>query len=190
VEDSDFATAVVAWANGRTVACAESCTAGRLSQAFAAVDGALAWFRGGIVAYQAPVKRALLAVTETSVLSEAAAAEMAVGVAALLSADVTVATSGVIGGDPQDGVAPGTVFIATSVDGTVVTRTHHLEGEPQHILDAAVRQALRDLLLDVGAVAGEAPPQEDRWAQAGPKGHSGGASSKDQSGRFRAWRSS
>jgi nicotinamide-nucleotide amidase len=149
VDDVDFASAVAVWLGDRTVACAESCTAGRISQSFAAVDGAEAFFRGGLVAYQVPVKRALLGVTEGSVLTEMAAGQMAAGAARLLSADVTVATSGLLGGEAQDGVSPGTVFIATSVDGSVVTRTHHFEGVPEHVLDAAVRQALCDLLVDV-----------------------------------------
>ena len=153
MDDVDLASAVVAWLAGRTVACAESCTTGRLSQALAAVDGAQAWFRGGLVAYQVPVKRALLGVTETSVLNETAAGQMAAGAAALLGADVTVATTGLVGGDAQDGVPPGTVFIATNVDGAVTARTHHFDAEPSEVLDAAVRQALCDLLLDVAAVA-------------------------------------
>jgi nicotinamide-nucleotide amidase len=149
VEDADIADAVVARLGHRTLGCAESCTVGRLSQAFAAVDDAESWFRGGIVAYQVEVKRALLGVTEPSVLNEEAAARMATGAAALLAADVTVSTTGLLGGQPRDGIAPGTVFIATSVDGVVTTRTHHFDLGPEDVLDAAVRQALCDLLLDV-----------------------------------------
>jgi nicotinamide-nucleotide amidase len=172
------------------VACAESCTAGRLIQSFAAVGGAEEWFRGGLVAYQVPVKRSLLGVTEVSVLNEAAAKQMASGVASLLSAEVTVATSGVVGDEPQDGVTPGTVFIATFVDGSVTSRTHHFDGESREVLDAAVRQALCDLLVDVGALAGAAPPRARSGPIGGGPDHSGDASSNDQSGRFRAWRSS
>jgi nicotinamide-nucleotide amidase len=169
VDDADFAAAVVARLGSRTVACAESCTAGKLSQAFAAVGGAEKWFRGGLVAYQVPVKRSLLGVTEASVLNEAAAEEMAVGVASLLCADITVSTSGLIGGDSQDGVAPGTVFIATFVDGAVASRAHHFDGEPQEVLDAVVRQALCDLLLDVGAQAGDLASGESSQGSDGAK---------------------
>jgi nicotinamide-nucleotide amidase len=167
VDDADFAAAVVAWLGSRTLACAESCTAGKLSQVFAAVGGAEEWFRGGLVAYQVPVKRSLLGVTETSVLNETAAEEMAVGVASLLRADVTVSTSGLVGGERQDGVAPGTVFIATFVDGAVTSRAHHFEGEPQEVVDAVVRQALCDLLLDVGAQAGDAASGESSQGSGG-----------------------
>ena len=181
MEDADFAAAVVAWLGSRTVACAESCTAGRLSLAFAAVGGAERWFRGGLVAYQVPVKRALLGVTEPSVLNEAAAQEMAAGAASLLSADVTVATSGVVGGEPQDGVAPGTVFIATSVDGTVTAHTHRFEGEAEQVMDAAVRQALVDLLVDVGAAANGASAQEGAQGSGGPSSSTWTADSSAES---------
>ncbi|RPI07691.1 MAG: CinA family protein, partial [Actinobacteria bacterium] len=118
VSRSATAGLVASALGGRAVASAESCTAGRICEALATVTGASDWFRGGVVAYQEPVKRALLDVEAASVLSEQAAAEMATGVAELLEADVSVATTGVAGDEPVDGVAPGTVFIATCVGGS------------------------------------------------------------------------
>ena len=149
MNDCELASAVAARLGNRTLACAESCTAGRLSQTFVEVDGAEAWFRGGVVAYQVPVKRSLLGVTELSVLGEAAVAQMAAGAAELFSAEVTISTSGVLGGEPKDGVDPGTVFVATCVEGSVTSRTHHFDGTSDEMLDAAVRQALYDLLSAV-----------------------------------------
>jgi len=149
MQDQDVAAAVVAQLRGRSVATAESCTAGRLSQAFAAVGDAERWFRGGVVAYQPDVKHGLLSVASSAVLSEAAAAEMAAGVAHLLSADVGVATTGLVGDEPSDGVAPGTIFVATSVDGNLHARTHCFDGDAQLVVTSAVRQALADLLVDL-----------------------------------------
>ena len=40
---------------------------------------------------------------------------------AVLDANVTVSVTGAAGPEPQDGMSPGTVFIATYVDGTVAT---------------------------------------------------------------------
>jgi nicotinamide-nucleotide amidase len=157
MNDEDFAAAVVAQLGGRSVATAESCTAGRLSQAFAAVGNAQRWFRGGVVAYQPDVKHAVLSVASPSVLSEAAAAEMAVGVARLLSADVAVATTGLVGDEAEDGVAPGTIFVATSVDGAVRTHRHHFDGEARSVVTAAVRQALADLLVDLASAPTSLP---------------------------------
>ena len=138
----------------RTVACAESCTAGRVSAVFAGVEGAADWFRGALVAYQVPVKRALLGVEAESVLCEQAAAEMAIGVAELLDASVAVATTGVAGDEPEDGVEPGTVFFATYVDGRVQVATHRFDGSPESVCDAARNCALGMLRHHLGEVVG------------------------------------
>ena len=110
----DLAHDVARQLDGRSVACAESLTAGRVASALAMVDGAVDFLRGGVVAYQPAVKASLLGVTADSVLSLAAAEQMARGAARLLEADVAVATTGLAGGEPQDGVDVGTVFIAAS----------------------------------------------------------------------------
>jgi PncC family amidohydrolase len=62
-------------------------------------------------------------VPEGPVVSEAAASAMAEGATRVLASDVSIAVTGVAGPDPQDGEEPGTVFMATLVDGEVqVTR--------------------------------------------------------------------
>lgn len=128
--------------HGRTVAVAESCTAGRISVQIAAEDGASAFFLGGVSAYHERTKRSLLAVVAPCIYSEEAAAQMAEGVAHLTTADVSVATTGVAGPEPVDGVAPGTVCIAALVDGTTRTRTFYLDGTAEEICDGAASAAL------------------------------------------------
>jgi nicotinamide-nucleotide amidase len=133
--------------DGRTVATAESVTAGRMAAAFAATLNASQWFRGGVVAYQTEVKRQVLGVSSRSVFCEEAAAEMARAVCDRLGADVAVATSGVAGTDPVDGVEPGTVFVGTVVDGEVRTATHRFDSDdPASVCAAATERALLDLL--------------------------------------------
>jgi nicotinamide-nucleotide amidase len=139
---------------GRALACAESCTAGRISEALAGVTGAAEWFRGGVVAYQEPVKRALLDGEAASVLSQQAAVEMATGVGELLEAAVSVATTGVAGDEPVDGVAPGTVFIATYVGGDVRVATHRFDGDPIAVCETASDCALASLLEHLRAEGG------------------------------------
>jgi nicotinamide-nucleotide amidase len=146
VTRAEIAEFVALALGGRALACAESCTAGRVCEALATVTGASDWFRGGVVAYQEPVKRALLDVEAASVLSEQAAAEMATGVGELLDADVSVATTGVAGDEPVDGVAPGTVFIATSVGASVRVATHRFDGDPVAVCESASDCALTSLL--------------------------------------------
>jgi nicotinamide-nucleotide amidase len=137
---------IVGTLDGRTVATAESCSGGRLGGALTSVDGASTWYRGGVVAYQEWVKRALLGVAAPSVFSERAAAEMAAGVARLLQAEVAIATSGVAGATPQQGCPQGTVFVATSVDGDARCSTHHVDGDRSAVSEGAVDIALRQVL--------------------------------------------
>jgi nicotinamide-nucleotide amidase len=108
---------------GLTLALAESLTGGMIASRLCDIPGASAVFRGAIVSYASDVKFALLGVPEGPVVSEAAVAAMAEGACRVLAGDVSIAVTGVAGPDPQDGEEPGTVFMATSVDGEVqVTR--------------------------------------------------------------------
>lgn len=141
---------------GRQVACAESCTAGRIASALAAAGDAADFFRGSLVGYQEQVKREQLDVTAESVYSAEAAEEMALAVCRLLGADAAVATSGVLGDEPQDGVPPGTVFIATAVDGRADAQRYRFDGSPAEICEEASDQALRDLAAALDRAAARA----------------------------------
>jgi nicotinamide-nucleotide amidase len=115
------------------VAVAESCTGGLVAQALAAVEGSGEWFLGGVVAYHREVKAALLGVDPVDVVNERTAIDMAAGVAELTGASATIGLTGAAGPDPLDGAEPGTVVVATYVDGDVEVTTHHLEGEPEDV---------------------------------------------------------
>lgn len=143
----------------RQLACAESCTAGGVAQELAAVGEAADWFAGSLVAYQTAVKRRLLQVEAPSVVSADAAEEMARGAAALFEADVALATTGVLGEQPVDGVAPGTVIVATLVDGEVRTCEYRVHGPPDAECDLATRHACLQLVdhLRHGARSGPSP---------------------------------
>jgi nicotinamide-nucleotide amidase len=153
MNDIELAEHIVELLDGRTIATAESCTAGRVTQALASVPKAAEFLRGGLVAYQDEPKQWLLGVTADSVLTSVAAQQMAAGAAKLLQADVTVATTGVAGHEPEDGTPPGTVYIATSIDGRVTSATHQFDGEPSAVCDQATSQALRDLLARLSNMA-------------------------------------
>lgn len=133
-------------AAGRTVTTAESCTAGRIATRLAAEDGASDFLLGGIVAYHEETKRSLLGVRAASIYCEEAAEQMAAGACALTGADAAVATSGIAGPDPIDGVAPGTVFVAVRVDGATTARTYRFAGTADEICGRATEQALADLV--------------------------------------------
>lgn len=135
--------------SGLTLAVAESLTGGMLADAFAKLPDASKWFKGGLVAYSAEVKRRLLDIGDAPVVSKAAAIAMAENVATLLRADVAVAVTGVGGPGAEDGVAPGTVWMAVRTPAKVVASLRNLPGEPEdvirHACDAAI-EAVRDAL--------------------------------------------
>ena len=104
---------------GWTLALAESLTGGLIGSRLTAVPGASDVFRGGLVSYASDVKFDLLDVPEGPVVSEEAVTAMAQGAARLLDADCAIAVTGVAGPDPLDGEDPGTVWMATLVNGEV-----------------------------------------------------------------------
>lgn len=77
------------------------------------------------------------------VVSAAAAAAMADGVARLTGADVTLAVTGVGGPDPQDGEPPGTVWVCARPGEPVLL---NLEGEPGEVCEQACTAAVGILL--------------------------------------------
>ena len=139
---------------GRRVATAESCTAGRIATLLAREPGASAFLLGGLVAYHEETKRALLHVTAPCIYSEETATQMAQGVCTLTGADVAVATTGLAGPEPLDGVAPGTVCIAVRVADTTTARTYHFDGTEDEICDRAAERALADLEAALATEAG------------------------------------
>ena len=104
---------------GRTLATAESLTGGLVGASLTAVAGSSDVYLGGVVSYAISIKTAVLSVPEAliadhGVVSEECAVAMADGARALTGADLAVATTGVAGPGPQDGVPAGTVWVAVS----------------------------------------------------------------------------
>jgi nicotinamide-nucleotide amidase len=127
---------------GWTLAVAESLTGGLLANRFARSPDASDWFRGGVVAYGPETKRMLLAIGDADVVSEDAASAMACTVAALFDADVAVAVTGVGGPDPEDGLPPGTVWLAVCVHGAVSAQLLELDGEPADVVRTTCDRAV------------------------------------------------
>ncbi|MDR1431473.1 MAG: CinA family protein [Propionibacteriaceae bacterium] len=104
---------------GLSLATAESLTGGLLAAALTGVPGASKVFRGGVVAYQTPMKQVLAGVPE-DVLREfgpvggRTAVELALGVRRVTGADWAVSTTGVAGPDTQAGHPVGEVWIGVS----------------------------------------------------------------------------
>jgi nicotinamide-nucleotide amidase len=141
-EIAGLVRAVVAMRGDRSIATAESCTAGAVANALARGEGASDWLRGGVVAYHREVKYSLLGVPRGPVVNHATARAMATGVARVLGADAAVSVTGAAGPDGMDGQPAGTVFIGYWCDGVGSSVEHHFDGDPAAVCDAATRAAL------------------------------------------------
>ena len=135
-------------ARGLTIATAESCTGGAVAAALAAIPGASEYLRGGVVAYSAAVKVALLGVPAAiidgdGVVSAACAQVMARGARVACGADIAIATTGIAGpGGAEPGKPVGTVFLAVSWPEGTTSREMFYTGDRAAIIAAAVRDAL------------------------------------------------
>jgi nicotinamide-nucleotide amidase len=141
---------------GLTAAVAESLTGGLLAAEFVAVPGASRVFRGGVVVYATDLKASLLDVDSTLLdergpVDPDVAIAMAIGVRRLLGASVGLATTGVAGPDPQDGKAPGTVFVAVSIAGRdAVVRELAIAGGRDDVRKETVTAAMGMLVSALG----------------------------------------
>lgn len=131
---------------GESLAVAESLTGGGLGAAITSISGSSDVFLGGVIAYQQSVKKELLKVParlleESGVVSEEVAVAMAEGVRKLLGATWAIATTGVAGPGPSEGVAPGTVWIA--IRGPINQSTElEIQGEREAVRNASVSSAI------------------------------------------------
>ncbi len=107
---------------GLKLAVAESLTGGLISSRLTAVAGSSDVFLGGVVSYAKDVKVAVLgADPEKLAVSQETASAMAKGAISKLGADCSLAVTGVAGPDPLEGVEPGTIWIASVLDGECET---------------------------------------------------------------------
>lgn len=104
--DIDLEQVVVELASKRnvTLATAESCTGGWISNLITNVPGSSATFKGGIVAYENSVKQHLLDVPESVLMEHGAVSKevaliMAKSAASKLGADIGLSTTGIAGPD-------------------------------------------------------------------------------------------
>lgn len=111
------ATAAALIAQRRTLAVAESCTAGMLGEMLVGVSGASAFFEGGWLVYSNALKSAQLGVPESvlerhGAVSEPTAALLAMAAASRAGTDLALSVTGVAGPSGGSERKPvGTVFI-------------------------------------------------------------------------------
>ena len=127
---------------GLTLGLAESVTGGLVGARITGIAGASDVFRGGIVSYASEVKFDLLGVPEGPVVSEAAAAAMAVGAQRALGASVGLALTGVAGPAEQDGMPVGTLCVGLAIGDAVHTATLRMPGQREQMRQMSVITAL------------------------------------------------
>ena len=137
------------------IAVAESLTGGLLISELINTPGASAVVLGGVVAYNTELKRSVLGV-DAAVLNVHGAVhpdvaiQMAVRVREVLAVDglpaeIGVATTGVAGPESQDGVPPGTAYLAIAVGSDVRVKKLSVSGDRNTIRAAVVAEAISEL---------------------------------------------
>ena len=139
--------------NGQTLCTAESCTGGWVAQCLTAIPGSSRWFDRGFVTYSNAAKQEMLGVSATTLetqgaVSEATAAEMALGALRYSQSDWSLAITGIAGPDGGNADKPvGTVFFAwAGSDGQLATARHNLNGSRADIRAQSVAIALRGII--------------------------------------------
>jgi nicotinamide-nucleotide amidase len=143
---------VIARLAGKTLATAESLTAGGIGAALTAVPGASGVYKGGVISYCDDVKHQLLGVPRAylstfGAVSAPVAEAMAVGVKELLRTDIAVSVTGLAGpGADEFGHSVGTVFIGYADKNGVSVGEYHFTGDRDAVRTQTVETALRLIL--------------------------------------------
>jgi nicotinamide-nucleotide amidase len=135
----------------RTVATAESLTAGMVSAVLADTPGASGMLQGGVVAYQNSVKENVLRVppellADVGSVDSGVAAAMADGARTALGADIGISTTGVAGPEAHDGKPVGTVYIGIATAAGTAGFEYLFSGNRAEIRGQACGAALERLL--------------------------------------------
>ena len=148
------------WRNHKTLATAESCTAGRVASVITAVPGSSNYYKGGLVCYADEVKIQLLKVdadviAEKTPVCEEVVRQMVIGANELFHTEYAVAISGFAGpGGPdggRSGVIVGTIWIAVGTkDNVVTTMIEEDNGRDKNLASATTvaMHLLRDYLKE------------------------------------------
>ena len=142
-------------ANSLSLATAESCTGGKISQVLTEIAGASAFFKGAIVPYDTNVKVDVLGIDKNliekhSVVSAEVAKAMAVSIQKMLKSDYAVSTTGNAGPSKGDSDASlGTVFIAIATPKEVIVEEFNFGQPREKVIDRAVNQSLEMLRKEI-----------------------------------------
>lgn len=144
---------------------AESCTAGKIVTLLSEVEGSGDLIESGYVVYSPEAKQRLLRVSPDTIetfnlTSCEVAREMALGALHDSTANVAVATTGILGPEDVDGIPAGTICFAwayqTELGLSVFSREHRFFGSRCQVQHLAANHSLELLpLFHQRALAGE-----------------------------------
>lgn len=141
-----------------TIATAESCTGGMLSNRIIQVAGVSSVYQQGYITYTDTSKTELLGVKESvlnehGAVSKQVAKAMAKGACKRAKTNVAIGITGIAGPEGGSKDKPvGLVYIACCINGTVRVREYHFSGNRNKIRESSTVNALvflRECLLDV-----------------------------------------
>ena len=134
---------------GRTIATAESCTAGMIAARLTDRPGSSDYVAGGVVSYSNEAKVELLGVDPALIeahgaVSEPVAEAMAAGALKRFGADTAISTTGIAGpGGGSEEKPVGTVcFCVMLADGRTLTRTLRLPGNRSDVRERSTTVAM------------------------------------------------
>jgi PncC family amidohydrolase len=144
---------------------AESCTAGKIVTLLSEVEGSGKLIESGYVVYSPEAKQRLLSVSPSTIetfnlTSCEVAREMALGALHDSTANVAVATTGILGPEDVDGIPAGTICFAwayqTESGLSVFSREHRFSGSRCQVQRMAADYSLQLLpYFHLRALAGE-----------------------------------
>ncbi len=134
----------------RTIACAESVTAGHLSDRLTRVPGSSAYFLGSVICYSPLLKLNLCGVSAATLsqcgpVSEPVTREMAKGVQKLTKATIALSVTGFAGPDRHNNDNTGLVFIGVVTESFDHVFQFRFEGNRAEIKQQAAQAALVQL---------------------------------------------
>ena len=147
-QDMVKTTATLLLEKGLTIACAESCTAGKLTAALADVPGISAALCESVVTYSNEAKMKYLSVSAKTLqkygaVSRETAEEMARGIQKASGCDIGVSVTGIAGPDGGTAEKPvGLVYVGICYQKEITILTLQLHGNRDRVRQGAVMHAL------------------------------------------------
>ena len=130
-----------------TISTAESITGGEIASTICSIPGASNYFKGGVVSYTKEAKCSLLGlkmeeIEKYGVYSKETVISMAKGIKKRTNSNIAIATSGVAGPGPDEGVEAGTVYICYIIDDYILFEKKKFEGDRNKIRKEAANYSL------------------------------------------------